>query len=401
MHLILCLVALACQRSAANPSKDEEKYDGGGQQLKYRPKDAHRSKRSSENYAALGAVYPVQVDLTDWIVRSEKRMENLTALVESHFRGIATLIEGFQRKFEDLDERIHSLEERTQRNFDKLEYSFEELKDNCSTSTPSSGGTTGDTATGKNTDSPIVTDQSRAPFAPTSASTFSTSITPTLSTTEWTCKVDPCIVTSPWILIMTRDYTDQYYYSKAFKEATRRDYRNGFGSALTSDFWRGLQEVHELTSEGRWTLKIQFKYPGNWEQDNEVDSPRSRKYGEVEWENFSVGPAEEDYPLRLGEQISATNYRGDPFIEDVAFDGKIWNQRGAVFSTPDDDFADCAESRQGGWWFIPGRRYPLICLTCDSYGTVLKTRIVNGNGESAGTVSVEPVESFMWIKKEA
>jgi len=92
-------------------------------------------------------------------------MENLTALVESHFRGIATLIEGFQKKFEDLDERIHSLEgrtqrnfnetnnrihsleERIQRNFDKLEYSFEELKENCSASTPSSGGPTIDTAT--------------------------------------------------------------------------------------------------------------------------------------------------------------------------------------------------------------------------------------------------------------
>ena len=88
-----------------------------------------------------------------------------------------------------------------------------------------------ETATGKTTGSSIVTDQSRAPFAPTSASTFSTSITPALSTTEWTCKVDPCAVTSPWILIMTRDYTVSY--KEAFKDATRRDYRDGFGSALT------------------------------------------------------------------------------------------------------------------------------------------------------------------------
>jgi len=391
MHLILFLVALACQRSAANPSKDDEKYDGGGQQLKNRPEDVHRSKRSSENFAALGAVYPVQVDLTDWIVRSEKRMENLTALVESHFRGIVTLIEGFQKKFEDLDDRIHSLEERTQRNYDKLEYSFEQLKENCSASAPPSGGPTVETATGKTTDSSIVTDQSRAPFAPTSASTFSTSITPALSTTEWTCKIDPCAVTSPWILIMTRDYTVSY--KEAFKDATRRDYRDGFGSALTSTFWRGLQEVHELTSKGRWTLKIQFRYPGSWYYDKDVDSPRSRKYGEVEWDNFSVGPAEKDYPLGLGEQISATNFKGDPFIQEKS--REILNQRGAVFSTPDDDIADCAKRRKGGWWFLRGRCYPDICLTCDTYRGVLRTRVDNG-----GLRQTSAVESFMWIKKE-
>jgi len=400
MHLILCLVALACQRSAANPSKDEEKYDGGGQQLKYRPKDAHRSKRSSENYAALGAVYPVQVDLTDWIVRSEKRMENLTALVESHFRGIATLIEGFQKKFEDLDERIRSTEKKSQRNFDKIEnrlqsmeQSYEELKENCSTSSPSPERPSVGTSTEKNKD------QSRAPFAPTSPSTFSTSITPSSWTCQvpsakcqvpWTCQVDPCTVTSPWILIMSRDNSDK----KSFKEATLRDYRNGFGSVPSSAFWRGLQEVHELTSEGRWTLKIQFRYGSSPYKAPE----RSRTYGEAEWGNFSVGPAEEDYPLRLGEQISATNFAGDPFTTEDYY-GNIMDQRGAVFSAPDEDndFADCAISREGGWWFLHGQCYPNICLTCNDDSSGVLILDFDDYDQKALT---EATESFMWIKKE-
>merc|ERR1719228_1415250 len=60
------------------------------------------------------------------------------------------------------------------------------------------------------------------------------------------------------ILVLKHDFT--VAESSQFKDGTWSSYKNGFGSANQKIFWLGLEEMHRLTSTGKWRLKVKVKW---------------------------------------------------------------------------------------------------------------------------------------------
>ncbi|CAG5116201.1 unnamed protein product [Candidula unifasciata] len=106
------------------------------------------------------------------------------------------------------------------------------------------------------------------------------------------------------------------------------DYKNGFGTPDT-DFWLGLDSIHNLTSQGYTDLRIDLRL-------------HNTRYF-AQYSNFSVGPASSSYQLSLGQYYGTA---GDSL--------KIHN--GSLFSTFDVDndkhAANCAQLYHGAWWFV-------------------------------------------------
>ncbi|CAL4119387.1 unnamed protein product, partial [Meganyctiphanes norvegica] len=108
------------------------------------------------------------------------------------------------------------------------------------------------------------------------------------------------------------------------------DYVQGFGELEGGEFWIGLKLIHELTTHSKQELHIALE---DWDGDK-----RWAKYGE-----FSVGPAEDNYKLKV------TGYTGD------AGDAMKEYHNGQAFSTFDRDNdssgINCAERYASGWWY--------------------------------------------------
>merc|ERR1712142_1050109 len=126
------------------------------------------------------------------------------------------------------------------------------------------------------------------------------------------------------------------------------DYRTGFGSPI-GNFWLGLEKLHQMTSSGKWKLKIRVKWDKDyvlsgkgWERVLRADS-RAGRFGESEWEDFRVGSEATNYQLGIGNQLSKNNWEGDPFHSH--------DLNGMQFSTRDRDndrsSYDCASWGNG------------------------------------------------------
>ena len=113
------------------------------------------------------------------------------------------------------------------------------------------------------------------------------------------------------------------------------DYQEGFGD-LNSEFWAGLQLVHQLTQTGNWVLRIDLE-----------DFDDTTAY--AEYQPFQVGGAESNYTLTIG------SYSG------TAGDSMVWHQsKSSLNNTPfstydrdnDDSSRHCAANyREGAWWY--------------------------------------------------
>ncbi|MEE6496003.1 hypothetical protein FKM82_002199 [Ascaphus truei] len=105
------------------------------------------------------------------------------------------------------------------------------------------------------------------------------------------------------------------------------DYGVGFGN-LEDEFWLGLDTLHQLTSQGRYEMRI--------------DMRDGQEAVYAYYNTFSVGDARSMYKLRIGE------YNG------TAGDSLTYHQ-GRPFSTKDRDndvaVTNCALSYKGAWWF--------------------------------------------------
>ncbi|XP_063284311.1 tenascin-R isoform X2 [Pelobates fuscus] len=105
------------------------------------------------------------------------------------------------------------------------------------------------------------------------------------------------------------------------------DYRVGFGN-LEDEFWLGLDTLHQLTSQGRYELRIDMR------------DGQERVY--AYYNKFYVGDPRSMYKLRIGD------YNG------TAGDSLSYHQ-GRPFSTKDRDndvaVTNCASSYKGAWWF--------------------------------------------------
>ncbi|XP_075689186.1 tenascin-R isoform X2 [Rhinoderma darwinii] len=105
------------------------------------------------------------------------------------------------------------------------------------------------------------------------------------------------------------------------------DYRVGFGN-LEDEFWLGLDTLHQLTSQGRYELRIDM---------------RDRQESVYAYYNkFYVGDPRSMYKLRIGD------YNG------TSGDSLTYHQ-GRPFSTKDRDndvaVTNCASSYKGAWWY--------------------------------------------------
>ncbi|XP_038614327.1 tenascin-R isoform X1 [Tachyglossus aculeatus] len=105
------------------------------------------------------------------------------------------------------------------------------------------------------------------------------------------------------------------------------DYRVGFGN-LEDEFWLGLDNMHKITLQGRYELRIDMR-----------DGPEAAY---ASYDKFSIGDSRSLYKLRLGA------YSG------TSGDSLTYHQ-GRPFSTQDRDndvaVTNCALSYKGAWWY--------------------------------------------------
>ncbi|KAM4699312.1 angiopoietin-2-like [Discoglossus pictus] len=108
-----------------------------------------------------------------------------------------------------------------------------------------------------------------------------------------------------------------------------KEYKEGFGSP-TTEYWLGNEFIHQLTSHGSYSMRIQLR---DWD-GNEAYSL---------YDHFSLGSEEINYRLQL-KGYSGTAGRTSSF-----------SPTGTDFSTKDVDndrcSCRCAEMATGGWWF--------------------------------------------------
>ena len=105
------------------------------------------------------------------------------------------------------------------------------------------------------------------------------------------------------------------------------DYKRGFGG-LDEDFWIGNDNLHAITSRGKYELRVELKYQG--------------KSAFAHYADFSVADESDNYRLTLGA------YDG------TAGDSLAYNN-GKPFSTKDrqngPNVGQCTNQYGGGWWF--------------------------------------------------
>uniref|UniRef100_A0A803VQC1 Janusin n=1 Tax=Ficedula albicollis TaxID=59894 RepID=A0A803VQC1_FICAL len=105
------------------------------------------------------------------------------------------------------------------------------------------------------------------------------------------------------------------------------DYRVGFGN-LEDEFWLGLDNIHKITSQGRYELRI--------------DMRDGQEAVYAYYDKFSIGDSRSLYKLRIGD------YNG------TSGDSLTYHQ-GRPFSTKDRDndvaVTNCAMSYKGAWWY--------------------------------------------------
>ncbi|XP_054603926.2 angiopoietin-related protein 7 isoform X1 [Nothobranchius furzeri] len=103
-----------------------------------------------------------------------------------------------------------------------------------------------------------------------------------------------------------------------------RDYRDGFGD-LHSEFWLGNNHIHDLSTQGDYSLRIDLE---DW----------SVQHKHAVYQSFSV--EDEDHQYRL----HVSGFSG------TAQDSFSWYHDKQGFSTPDSGNI-CAEISHGGWWY--------------------------------------------------
>ncbi|XP_027978862.1 tenascin-R isoform X2 [Eumetopias jubatus] len=124
-----------------------------------------------------------------------------------------------------------------------------------------------------------------------------------------------------WIVFQRRQNGQTDFFRKW------AEYRVGFGN-LEDEFWLGLDNIHRITSQGRYELR--------------VDMRDGQEAAFASYDKFSVEDGRNLYKLRLG------GYNG------TAGDSLSYHQ-GRPFSTEDRDndvaVTNCALSYKGAWWY--------------------------------------------------
>ncbi|XP_007525269.1 tenascin-R [Erinaceus europaeus] len=124
-----------------------------------------------------------------------------------------------------------------------------------------------------------------------------------------------------WIVFQRRQNGQTDFFRKW------AEYRMGFGN-LEDEFWLGLDNIHRLTTQGRYELR--------------VDMRDGQEAAFASYDRFSVDDSRGLYKLHIG------SYNG------TAGDSLSYHQ-GRPFSTEDRDndvaVTNCAMSYKGAWWY--------------------------------------------------
>nr|AAC27742.1 sialic acid-binding lectin 1 [Limacus flavus] len=124
-----------------------------------------------------------------------------------------------------------------------------------------------------------------------------------------------------WIVIQRRLNADVNFYRGW------ADYKHGFGD-LRCNFWLGNEKIHQLTSHGRYKLRVEFTF--------------NNKSYFAEYSTFKILGEADKYKLQVG------GYSGN------AGDALTFHN-GMAFSTNDRDndadSIDCAKVYHGAWWY--------------------------------------------------
>ncbi len=120
------------------------------------------------------------------------------------------------------------------------------------------------------------------------------------------------------------------------------EYQSGFGD-LQNEFWLGNDNLRDLTGSGQWQLRVDME---DWESNTTWAS-----YGEfaVTGDKYNLSVGFYDHRSTAGDSME--DHNGLPFsTKDLDNDAKLFN---------------CAEKREGGWWFggcfrahLNGKYYP-------------------------------------------
>ncbi|XP_077388658.1 fibrinogen-like protein 1 [Festucalex cinctus] len=134
------------------------------------------------------------------------------------------------------------------------------------------------------------------------------------------------------------------------------EYKDGFGNMVADlgEFWLGNDNLHSITSQGNYTLKIHLEdFEGN--------------QCHAEYKNFKVADEKDHYRLTFGAYSGTA---GDALSGNYQFGVSDWaSHQGVRFSTYDKDNdnyeGSCAQEDKGGWWFnkchsahLNGKYYP-------------------------------------------
>ena len=129
------------------------------------------------------------------------------------------------------------------------------------------------------------------------------------------------------------------------------DYVKGFGN-VKSNYWMGLEEIHQLTSERDMSLEV------------DIETFSGGEPFTITYDRFSLADAGDNYRILLsGFSTSSDRLRDDPFK-------MVY---GSSFTTRDRDNdvnkkGNCATMHaRGGWWY---RSCPMLNLNGNSEGDV-------------------------------
>ncbi|XP_014876972.1 fibrinogen-like protein 1 [Poecilia latipinna] len=117
------------------------------------------------------------------------------------------------------------------------------------------------------------------------------------------------------------------------------EYKDGFGD-LNAEFWLGNDNMHFLTTQGNYSVKINLE-----------DFDGHQRY--AEYKNFQVANEKEHYRLSFGDYVGTA---GDALTGSYQVPEVKWaSHQGMKFSTYDQDNdnykGNCAQEDKGGWWF--------------------------------------------------
>lgn len=134
------------------------------------------------------------------------------------------------------------------------------------------------------------------------------------------------------------------------------EYKEGFGdmTAELGEFWLGNDNLHYITAQGSYSLRINLE-----------DFDGNQRY--AEYKDFEVASEKDHYRLNFGAYVGTA---GDALSGRFQVGVSEWaSHQGIKFSTYDQDNdnynGNCAQEDKGGWWFnkchaahLNGKYYP-------------------------------------------